>query len=75
MDLSVNMAKTLREWVAHPELREQNVRPGRWGSRWYCPACGVPTVNVDGSVRCPRCNGSLDGFVYELVEFNPHLRI
>jgi len=27
---------------------------------------------VDGLVSCPRCELSLNEFVYQLIEFNPH---
>jgi DNA-directed RNA polymerase subunit M/transcription elongation factor TFIIS len=42
------------------------------GGEWYCPGCGVPTIETDGYVRCPRCGLSLNEFIYVLVEIHPH---
>ena len=42
------------------------------GGKWFCPGCGVPTVEGGGFVRCPRCELSLNEFIYALVELHPH---
>jgi len=39
---------------------------------WYCPGCGIPLVEELGSTVCPRCNQSLDEFLFPLIELHPH---
>ncbi len=76
MDLAPAFAAVLRHWVDHPESRESNARgpsPDRfYGDTWFCPACGVPTTEADGHVRCTCCHGPLDGFMWDLIEKHPH---
>jgi rubrerythrin len=45
------------------------------GGKWFCPGCGVATVEAGGVVRCPRCGLSLNEFVRALVELHPHARV
>jgi predicted RNA-binding Zn-ribbon protein involved in translation (DUF1610 family) len=42
------------------------------GGQWYCPGCGVATIESDGYVRCPQCRLSLNEFMVELVERSLH---
>ena len=42
------------------------------GGQWFCPACGVPTREEEGSVRCPECGRSLNEFIHNLVELHTH---
>ena len=44
------------------------------GGSWFCPGCGVPTVEEGGFVRCPQCELSLNEFIHALVELHPHVR-
>ena len=39
---------------------------------WFCPQCGVETIEKDGSARCPKCNLSVNEFVHLLIEYHPH---
>lgn len=45
------------------------------GGKWFCPGCGVLTIEEDGFVRCPQCDFSLNEFIHELVELHPHLKV
>lgn len=42
------------------------------GGKWFCPGCGVPTIEGGGAVRCPQCELSLNEFIHRLVELHPH---
>ena len=42
------------------------------GGEWYCPVCGVSAKEEDGHIRCPKCNRSLNEFIYQLIERHPH---
>jgi hypothetical protein len=42
------------------------------GGKWFCPGCGVPTVESDGFVRCSECGLALNEFIHALVEIHPH---
>jgi rubredoxin len=44
------------------------------GGNWFCPGCGVATVEGGGVVRCPRCGLSLNEFIHALAERHPHVR-
>lgn len=44
----------------------------RMGGTWFCPGCGDSMSVTEHHVRCARCELSLDEFVHQLVEFNPH---
>ena len=42
------------------------------GGQWYCPGCGVPTIEENGFVRCTQCGLTLNEFMHSLVEHHPH---
>jgi len=42
------------------------------GGLWYCPGCGVPAEERDGSVTCNQCGQFLDEFLWHLIELHPH---
>src|ERR1051326_6334078 len=44
------------------------------GGKWFCPGCGIPIIEEDGRLICSQCSKELTGYVYELIEFNPHPR-
>jgi transposase len=44
----------------------------RVGGQWYCPRCGVRMVEADGYIRCPACDGTLNGLILSLVERHAH---
>lgn len=76
MALSVHMSQVLKAWVTSPPTPPKVALPEplRWGD-FICPRCGVATQEAAGYVTCPKCGGALNGFLYELVEVNPHLRL
>lgn len=41
-------------------------------SRWFCPACGCQVQSTARQLICPRCQRSLNEFLYSLVERHPH---
>ena len=42
------------------------------GVNFFCPGCGVRTVEEDGYIRCPECHLSMNEFVFRLIEMHPH---
>jgi len=64
----------LTEVYGHDSTPEPEAAPTtRWGGAYFCPGCGVATEDEDGYIRCPRCQRSLNRFLYELIELNPHI--
>lgn len=46
-----------------------------WGGSWHCPADGQVMKREPDGMRCPNCGRRLVGSViYEITEFNPHVR-
>lgn len=42
------------------------------GGKWFCPGCGVRMFEEDGFIRCPKCNLSINEFIFQLVEVSAH---
>jgi rubrerythrin len=59
------------------ELGARPPKPNRFdftSGRWFCPKCAVHLEQAaSGKYECPTCNRTIGEFVYELVEFHPHL--
>lgn len=73
MPFSVSMDRGLRETFLSADQPDQtDLKPTNWGGEWFCPRCGVATVQEDGIVSCPKCDRSLNPFLYRLVELHPH---
>ena len=77
MELAPAFAERIRTWIEHPKAREGNalnLSPGcRYGGRWFCPADGSTTHEAEVHVRCVKCNGPLDGFMWKLLRSIPTL--
>lgn len=74
MQITKELEKRLRECYVL-KLREPREMPFDFlvGGPWFCPECGILTVEEKGSVRCPKCRRSLNEFVHALIEFHWHL--
>jgi rubrerythrin len=73
MELSSRLESRFTEcYVSKSDRPRESQLPFRVGGTWYCPGCGVPTVEEDGFVRCPQCRLSLNEFIAALVELHPH---
>jgi phage FluMu protein Com len=67
------MAHDLTECFELDERRPSEEPTVCASGTWFCPACGVRMVTKEGvEVRCPRCERTLNEFVYALTELHPH---
>ena len=73
MGLSKDMERRFTECFI---LRSVRPRESRFsmvvGGKWFCPGCGVSTLEENGVIRCQQCELSLNEFIYPLVELHPH---
>jgi hypothetical protein len=73
MPLAPALERRLRAYFLDGATERTAPFPVGVGGEWFCPACGVRTTEATpGDVRCPSCDRSLKGFLYELVERHPH---
>lgn len=73
MGLSANLARRFIDcFVSKTETPQELAFSFIVGGRWYCPACGISTVEKDGFIRCTQCELSLNEFIGVLVERHPH---
>ncbi len=73
MEITKELEKRLRECYVL-KLREPSQRKLDFtvGGRWYCPQCGVQTLEDKGNVYCPKCKLSINEFILSLIEHHPH---
>ncbi|MBI5354338.1 MAG: hypothetical protein HZB50_16990 [Chloroflexi bacterium] len=73
MEITKDLERRLRECYTL-KLRKPHEKPFNFliGGQWFCPQCGVSTLEEKGSVRCPKCKLSLNEFINSLIEFHPH---
>lgn len=75
MYLSQHLTRRLEEcYIAKTERPREFAFSFQIGGEWFCPSCGVRTVEENGVVRCSNCGLSLNEFIHELVERSPHKR-
>ena len=75
MGLSESLEKRLTEcYVSRLDAPRERRLSIQVGGQWFCPGCGVPTIEDDGFLRCPRCKLALNEFIFQLVEIHPHKR-
>ena len=74
MELSPRMAQMLKECFVTRECPSSKV-PLTYevGGTWFCPGCSIRMIESDGVVTCSQCGESLNEFIFDLVEFHPHL--
>ena len=67
--LSGEVADRLRDcFVARTGLPDEAPFKYRLGVQFYCPGCGVETVENDGRVRCPNCGACINEFINAFLD-------
>jgi hypothetical protein len=72
MPLSLHMSTAFTDVYVLKTRTSDRRATFKWGGVWYCPGCGVPAEEREGSVKCNRCGRFLDEFLYQLIEHHPH---
>jgi rubrerythrin len=73
MKVTKELEKRLREcYVLKSRIPRETSLNFTIGGQWYCPQCGVTTVEKEGNIYCPKCKLSLNEFIFSLVERHYH---
>lgn len=74
MELTPDLSRRLKECYID-KIRAPNETLFNFvvGGKWFCPECGVQTLEQEGNIQCPDCGRRLNEFIFALIEHCPHL--
>jgi len=73
MELTKILEERLREVYVLKLRKSQDIQFSfKVGGKWFCPQCGIETLEEDGYIHCPNCKISMNEFISMLVEIHYH---